>query len=372
MRAAPDYVAIFRGFGEMDDFTGPSRLQQDGTRWILPPSEDLPFFFKAYALDPRTTGIHEGVPGHFFQLSLARRDPDPIRRQYYDSTANEGLGFYTEEMMLQAGLYDDSPRTREIMYEFARLRSLRVEADVKLSTGQFTIPQAADYLARTVPMDRKTAEEDAANYATTPGLGIAYEVGKLQIESLLADRRLQLGSAFNLREFHDYLWTNGNVPFLLLRSRCGLSWSIERFVRWRTCFEPTSSRCSSQSLVLGCPAHQRLCLAPGIRKLCKERAWGDYSRVGQRLRILSFSSGRITPNASSRKCPVTRTERRLYGQVDSRRIADQDAAAGVCYAKVMTATWIRPSRLPESRFRELGNSRRIQPRFGKALEALIA
>lgn len=217
MRAAPGYVAAFRGFGEMDDFTGPSRLQQDGTRWILPPSDDLPFFFRAYALDPRTTGIHEGVPGHFFQLSLARRNPDPIRRQYYDSTSNEGLGFYTEELMLQAGLYDDSPRTREIMFEFARLRALRVEADVKLSTGQFTIAQAADYLARTVPMDRRTAEEDAANYATTPGLGITYEVGKLQIESLLSDRRLQLGPAFNLREFDDYLWTNGNVPFSLLR-----------------------------------------------------------------------------------------------------------------------------------------------------------
>ena len=217
MRPMPDYLLAFDGFGEIDDFTGPSRLHQDGTRWLVPPSSNLPYFDKAYAEDPRTTGVHEGVPGHFFQLSLGWRNPDPIRRQYYDSGANEGIGFYAEEMMLQAGLYDDSPRTREIIYNFARLRALRVEVDVKLALGQFTISQAADYLGRTVPMDRKTAEAEAAGFATTPGLAIAYEIGKLQIERMLAERRLQQGDNFKLREFHDYVWSNGNVPLSLQR-----------------------------------------------------------------------------------------------------------------------------------------------------------
>jgi Bacterial protein of unknown function (DUF885) len=217
VRLAPDYVAALDGFGETDDFTGPSRLHQNGVRWIQPPSNDLPYFWKAYAQDPRTTGVHEGVPGHFFQLSLSWRNPDPIRRQYYDSGANEGLGFYAEEMMLAAGLYDDSPRSREIIYSFARLRALRVEVDVKLALGEFTIAQAADYLARTVPMDRKTAEGEAASFATAPGLGIAYEIGKLQIERNLAERRLQRGDKFTLREFHDYVWSNGNVPLSLQR-----------------------------------------------------------------------------------------------------------------------------------------------------------
>lgn len=217
LRPAPDYIAAFDGFGELDDFTGPSRLHENGTRWIHPPSDDLGYFWKAYAQDPRTTGVHEGVPGHFFQLSLAWRNRDPIRRQYYDSGANEGIGFYAEEMMLDAGLYDDSPRSREIIYNFARLRALRVEVDVKLALGQFTIAQAADYLARTVPMDRETADGEAASFATAPGLGIAYEIGKLQIERMLADRRLQQGGKFSLRAFHDYVWTNGNVPLSLQR-----------------------------------------------------------------------------------------------------------------------------------------------------------
>jgi hypothetical protein len=215
LRLAPDFIAALDGFGELDDFTGPARLHQDGTRWIQPPSKDLPYFWKAYALDPRTTGVHEGVPGHFFQLSLAWRNPDPIRRQYYDSSANEGIGFYAEEMMLAAGLYDDSPRSREIIYNFARLRALRVEADVNLALKRMTIAQAADYLARTVPMDKATAQGEAAGFATAPGLGIAYEIGKLQIERMLAERRLQQGDKFSLRDFHDYVWRNGNVPLAL-------------------------------------------------------------------------------------------------------------------------------------------------------------
>ena len=176
LRAVPDYLLALDAFGEIDDFGSASRVHDDGTRWLAAPSNHLPYFSKAYALDTRTTGVHEGVPGHFFQLSLARRNPDPIRRQYYDSVANEGIGFYGEEMMLQAGLYDDSPRTREIIYNFARLRALRVEADVKLALGEFTMEQAADYLEKTVPMDRKTAQGEAADFATAPGLAIDYEM----------------------------------------------------------------------------------------------------------------------------------------------------------------------------------------------------
>jgi uncharacterized protein (DUF885 family) len=216
-KAAPDYVLAFDGFGEQDDFGSASRMTSDGVRWIRPPRKDLSFFEMANATDPRLVTVHEGVPGHFFQLSMARRNPDPIRRQYYDSVSNEGIGFYAERMMLDAGLFDNSPRSRESILRMARLRALRVEVDVKLSTNQFTIEQAAEYLANSVPMDRQAARTDALDYTMAPALGIAYETGKLQIERLLTDARLKQGDKFNLREFQDYLWKNGNVPFALLR-----------------------------------------------------------------------------------------------------------------------------------------------------------
>ena len=217
IRPMPGYLEALSDFGETDDFTGPSRLNDDGVRWVVPPSPQLGYFWLATAKDPRPDMVHEGVPGHYFQMSLSWSHPDPIRRHYYDSSANEGIGFYAEEMMLQAGLFDDSPRSREIIYNFMRLRALRVEVDVKLALGEFTIAQAADYLAQHVPMDKKSAEAEAALFATTPGQAISYQNGKSQILHFLSDTKLAQGDKFSLRAFHDFLWENGNVPIALQR-----------------------------------------------------------------------------------------------------------------------------------------------------------
>jgi uncharacterized protein (DUF885 family) len=217
LRAMPGYLEALADFGEVDDFTGPSRLNDDGVRWASPPSPQLGYFWLATAKDPRPDLVHEGVPGHYFQMCLSWSHPDPIRRHYYDSGANEGIGFYAEEMMLEAGLFDDSPRTREIIYNFMRLRALRVEVDVKLALGFFAIGQAADYLAQHVPMDKKTAEAEAALFATDPGQAISYQIGKSQILHFLADAKLAQGEKFSLRAFHNFLWRNGNVPIALQR-----------------------------------------------------------------------------------------------------------------------------------------------------------
>jgi len=217
LQPMPGYLEALADFGELDDFTGPSRLNDNGVRWASPPSPQLGYFWLATAKDPRPDMVHEGVPGHYYQMCLSWSHPDPIRRHYYDSGANEGIGFYAEEMMLQAGLFDDRPRTREIIYNFMRLRALRVEVDVKLALGWFTIGQAADYLAQHVPMDKKSAEAEAALFATEPGQAISYQVGKGQILHFLAHAKLAQGDKFSLRAFHDFLWKNGNVPISLQR-----------------------------------------------------------------------------------------------------------------------------------------------------------
>jgi uncharacterized protein (DUF885 family) len=213
----PAYLESFQDLGVTDDLTGPSRLDQDGTSYIRTPRPDLGFFNLSTAQDPRPILIHEGVPGHYFQLCLGWHNPDPIRRHYYDSGANEGLGFYAEEMMLQAGFLDDNPHTRETIYSFMRLRALRVEVDVKLALGEFTLQQAADYLARTVPMDRATALDEAAMFSSTPGQGISYQIGKLQITQLLSDAHRKQGADFSMLQFNNFVWNNGNVPIALQR-----------------------------------------------------------------------------------------------------------------------------------------------------------
>ncbi|MGB0134202.1 DUF885 family protein, partial [Dokdonella sp.] len=138
----PAYLEAWQELGVVDDFTGPSRLDQDSISYIPPPSPDLGFFNLSRAQDPRPIIVHEGIPGHWFQLSLGWRNSNPIRRHYYDSSANEGIGFYAEEMMLQAGLFDDNAHTRATLYRLMRLRALRVEVDVKLALGEFTLAQA--------------------------------------------------------------------------------------------------------------------------------------------------------------------------------------------------------------------------------------
>ena len=214
LRPTPDYLRAI-GFTETDDFTSPSRLNENCIRYVPEPSENLSYFWRATAMDPRPITVHEGIPGHYFQLCLSWKHEDPIRRHYYDSGANEGIGFYAEEMMLQAGLFDDSPHTREIIYSFMRLRALRVEADVNLALGKFTLEQAAQYLQKNVPMDEQTARQEAIAFSTGPGQAIAYQIGKLQIIKFLAEARMKQGDKFNLRAFNDFVWKNGNVPIAL-------------------------------------------------------------------------------------------------------------------------------------------------------------
>ena len=214
-RAMPEYLRALQGFGEIDDFTSPSRLNENCIRYVTEPSGKLGYFWQATAEDPRPITVHEGIPGHYFQLCLSWKHEDPIRRHYYDSGANEGIGFYAEEMMLQAGLFDDSPHTREIIYNFMRLRALRVEVDVKLALGEFTLDQAAKYLREKVPMDEQTARQEAIAFSTGPCQAITYQIGKLQIMKFLADARMEQGDKFNLRAFHNFVWKDGNVPIAL-------------------------------------------------------------------------------------------------------------------------------------------------------------
>jgi hypothetical protein len=217
-RLLPAHVEPLMDLGVPDDLTSESRLAENAYAYRPPPSAGLPFFHRACAQDPRPIIIHEGIPGHYFQMAVSWRNPDPIRRRYFDSGPNEGWAFYVEEMLLLSGLFDiDRPAGREIIYRFMRLRALRVEVDVRLALGQFSIEQAAEYLASSVPMDRETALGEAAFFAATPGQAITYQIGKSQILAFLQDARKQEGDRFSLRTFHDRLTMDGNVPVALVR-----------------------------------------------------------------------------------------------------------------------------------------------------------
>ncbi|MEE9448801.1 MAG: DUF885 family protein [Ignavibacteriaceae bacterium] len=213
----PAHFAPLSHMGVNDDLTSETRLDEDAVRYIREPSPNLGFFSLATAKDPRPIIIHEGIPGHYLQLVLSWANTNPIRRRFFDSGSIEGIAFYVEELLLQYGLFDESPKTREIIYSFMRLRALRVDVDINLALGNYTISDAGKYLASTVPMDLQTGIQEAGFFAYNPGQAITYQIGKIQIMNLISDAKILLGDNFDLKELHNYLMLNGNVPIALMR-----------------------------------------------------------------------------------------------------------------------------------------------------------
>jgi hypothetical protein len=211
----PPYLVPIRWLGVTDDLTGPSRVDEDGYSYVPNPHPELPYFYIANARDTRAGIVHEGA--HYQQLAISWRHPRPLRRFYYDSGSNEGIAFYNEELMLAAGLFDDAPHSQTLMYNFMKLRAMRVIVDVNLAIGEIDIPTATAYLEKKVPMDHGTAYDEAVFFASSPGQALTYQIGKTQIIKFYSDAIEKLRDGFNIQSFHDYLWLNGNVPISLQR-----------------------------------------------------------------------------------------------------------------------------------------------------------
>lgn len=214
----PDYLVPIAFLGVNDDLTSIRRVDEDATSYVPEPSPDLPYFDAANARDPRLGIIHEGA--HSQQLALSWANPDPARRHFIDSVANEGIAHYHEELISTADLFADAPHSQAIVHNFMRLRALRVVVDVNLATGAFSLPDAVDFFVREVPMDVETATEETSYYVATPGLAMAYHVGKQEVLRLVTDAAVAAandGAEFSLRDVHDFVWRNGNVPLSLQR-----------------------------------------------------------------------------------------------------------------------------------------------------------
>ena len=120
-------------------------------------------------------------------------------------------------MLAVAGLFSDSPKSETSIFNLMKLRALRVIIDVSLACEIMTIEDATNFLAKKIPVDLETARDEATFFAAYPGQGITYQIGKTQIITLLSDLKRDQKLSFSLRNFHDYLWINGNVPISLIR-----------------------------------------------------------------------------------------------------------------------------------------------------------
>jgi len=197
------------------DYIGP---QKTDAFWIERPNGKRHFWEEIQYRDPLVDHLHASIPGHRFDILLHEHDTRPIRRDYMDSGRIEGWGFYCEEMMLQAGLLQERPRTRELFYIAQLARAARIPTELKIQSGQFSMQDAIRFMVQTVPfMDPNLARYDLEVYFRQPGYGMNYVAGKQQIESLLASRAAQLGNAFDLGTFHDEFLATGMIPVKLIQ-----------------------------------------------------------------------------------------------------------------------------------------------------------
>jgi len=183
------------------------------------------FFTEVDYRDPvvmRTHGYH------WFDLARMANDPhpSPIRRgpllyNIFD-TRTEGLATGWEEMMLQAGMFDGSPRSRELIYVLLAQRAARALGDLRMHANQMTLEEAARYAAEHTPrgwlrLEGRTVWGEQHLYLQQPSYGTSYVIGKLEIERILRERRAQPGADFSVKQAMDEIDAAGLIPVSMLR-----------------------------------------------------------------------------------------------------------------------------------------------------------
>jgi hypothetical protein len=164
---------------------------------------------------------------HWFDLAQMAKDPhaNPIRRGplLYNIfiTRTEGHATGWEEMMLQAGMFDARPRSRELIYVLLAQRAARALGDLRMHANQFSLEEAARFASANTPrgwlrLDANTVRGEQHLYLQQPAYGTSYVICKIQIEGLLAARKRQLGDAFTIKRFMDEFNAVGLIPAALV------------------------------------------------------------------------------------------------------------------------------------------------------------
>ncbi len=191
------------------------------------PAEERNFFRIASHLDPAPLFTHFY---HWWDLAQMDNEPhaSPIRRgpvlyNIYDSR-NEGTATGVEEMFMHAGLYDDSPRSREIVWIMLAQRAARGLGSLYAHANDMTMAEAGTVHVAWTPRGWMTNEPELLRfeqhlYLRQPGYGTSYVTGKYLLERLLAvytKKMEEAGEAFSISKFFDALNGAGNIPIALV------------------------------------------------------------------------------------------------------------------------------------------------------------
>lgn len=184
------------------------------------------FYFNAYDLPSRTTPgittlyLHEGAPGHHFQISLAQENEalPPFMRFGGNTAYVEGWALYAETLGTEMGLYTD-PYQRFGTLSDEMLRAMRLVVDTGIHAKGWTRDQAIDYMLANSDMGRTDATAEVERYIAIPSQALAYKIGALTIQRLRRKAEAELGSRFDIREFHAQVLMTGALPLPILEQK---------------------------------------------------------------------------------------------------------------------------------------------------------
>lgn len=199
--------------------------------WIVRPKGPN-FWEQVQYRDPSPDWLHATLPGHAFDGQMAKRVTHPIRGKISDGVRAEGWGVYLEEGAQRLGLFEETPRVRELIDIFGIFRAVRVAGDIKLQLNQAKVADIVQEWQEWTPwLDTDVARVDAEIYLRRPpGYGLGYTIGMIEMQKLLADVRHQQGEKFVLKTFHDNLMTTGRIPMSLIRyDMTGLEDEVKHF-----------------------------------------------------------------------------------------------------------------------------------------------
>jgi uncharacterized protein (DUF885 family) len=161
--------------------------------------------------------LHESMPGHALQLSLAaeQKDQPSFRRENYISAYGEGWGLYAEYLGQEMGIYH-TPYERFGYLSYQMWRACRLVLDTGIHHLGWTRQQAIDYMSANTALSSREIENEIDRYISWPGQALSYELGYLKILELRHRAEQALGESFDLRAFHDTVLSLGSVPLPVL------------------------------------------------------------------------------------------------------------------------------------------------------------